>query len=297
MFATLADFDPITAAAVLARAAVSIAEEDNPAAEEHLPDERVLRQALLSEVRRTIGVRSDDCSPETLERVADVLDAEADRLIGPTDEGRALERLAISGDLPSDLYQVNVIPNIAEFHGKHFQKEEARIRQTVKSPDQEMHYGPSADATQPALISLFSKSFDDRFSYRSFILLVAGQRRGIYLDVHQAWRIYRDVVNIDGAKTLVDVLRRFSEKYGVELEVGGKRGKFVIIADIDNNRPISTQIKMDTLAPRRQGKNERRTATFSVFVQKKPMGGAEQAVFAIAADLDMYRDTLQQRGW
>jgi hypothetical protein len=39
-------------------------------------------------------------------------------------------------------------------------------------------------------------SYPDQYPMRSFVMLVAGQRHGVKLDVHQAWRVYPDIAGM-----------------------------------------------------------------------------------------------------
>jgi hypothetical protein len=107
MIRTIAKLDALTAAGILARAALDLENEGNPAAEAVLEGESGLRSAILREVRDQLGVRQDDDSPEAIAKIAEFLDDEADVIIGPLDEEGALRRLAESGDLPSDRETLN----------------------------------------------------------------------------------------------------------------------------------------------------------------------------------------------
>src|SRR3989344_6183160 len=101
MISTLEKFDNVTAAGILARAALSIEDQDNPAGTPKLPEEMGLRLTVLIEARRMLGVLPNDQSPQTLERLGEILDTECESLIGQTNSNLALRRLSARGELPS----------------------------------------------------------------------------------------------------------------------------------------------------------------------------------------------------
>jgi hypothetical protein len=215
MIEALDKFDPRTAVGILARAALALEGAGNPAAEPKIPDEEIIRDALLREARTRLGIGLRDNRPEVLERLGDWLDQESDLLIGPPDVQSALARLAAEGTLPSDLYQLNIIPQVMGVYGQNFEFERRLIEKTVRSPDQEYHYGaPVGNEPIPAMISLFARGFETPWPFKNFMMLVCGLRAGTILHVHQAWRIYPSLFNIDDAKTLVNVLRCFADYYG-----------------------------------------------------------------------------------
>jgi hypothetical protein len=299
MISALSEFDKVTAAGLLARAALAMQHQENPAVAYKLPNEERLRQAVFTEARQVLGVPQDDDSPQTLERLGDILDSESESLIGPVDSEAALTRLAEKGELPSDLFQIEVIDDIKDFHGKRYPAELELIQKTVRSPDQEQHFGPpDAAPGKPVLISLFAKHFPNQYPLRSFTMLVVGQRNGLVLYVHQAWRIYADVVDLNGIKDLVDMLRRFSDVFGVEIELGDQKGRFILLADLPagtTSLEASMRVKpeYDRFSPRAS----RRTYTMTMLTQSHPGGATQQAALAVGIDFTRYAGLLKNRGW
>ena len=296
MISTLEKFDNVTAAGILARAALSIEDQDNPAGTPKLPEEMGLRLTVLIEARQMLGVLPNDQSPQTLERLGEILDTECESLIGPTDSDLALKRLSERGELPSDLFEIRIIPNIEQFHGRKYPQEKQLIESTIQSPDQEQHFGPPASADEPFLISLFAKHIPHQYPLKSFTMLVAGQRKGLVLDVHQAWRIYPDIVNLRGVTDLVDMLRRFSDFFGAEIELGGKKGHFILAADIPKGQDIQTTFNMNVDVGT-SGMKSRKLITVTSFVQRNPMGGLNQVALATGINLNQYAEVLKSRGW
>jgi len=295
MISALQQFDDITAAGILARAALAI--DDNPAGSYRLPGEAELRNAVISEARLAHGLDPDDRTPKTLEQLGDILDFERETLIAPTNANAALERLSERGHLPSDLFKIEIIPNISNFHGRKYPAEEKIIAETVRSPDREQHYGPPARPEEPFLISLFAREYRNKFPLRTFTMLVAGQRKGLSLAVHQAWRVYPSEVNLEGTSSLVDMLQRFSDSFGAEIQIGNQRGHFILAAALPQNQPISASWRLMQGEPQRIGRKEKHVITVTCFAQRGPQGQATQAALAVGIDLNRYQRVLESKGY
>lgn len=293
MFSSLTRFDSVTAAGILARMALCIEDDGNPACEERVPNEAAIRAAVLQEAYKAIGLSPEDRSCAANEKLAELLDQESDTLLDLGDPEETLGKLGSRGELPSDLYRVQINLEVARFYGARYLAEEARIKEAVRSPDMEQHYGESKEEGKPVLISLFAKHFtDSKFSLRSFTLLVAGQRSGRNLNVVQVWRIYGDVVDTNNISGLVTLLERFAEVFGISVNVNGKQAKFFLSEDIDGSvSDITTSIDM----PLTKAGGELR-ANIVQFVQTSPSGRIEAAL-VVAIDIAKYQKLLKTRGW
>jgi hypothetical protein len=293
MISALQSFDEITAAGILARAALAI--HYNPAGAMNLvPNEQQVREAVLQEAAERNGVFGDRASPDWIEKISEILDRERDALIEPKDVRPALERLSTRGTLPSDLFEVNILHDIPKFHLGNYPREENYILATVKTPDKEQHFGPPSVEGQPFLVSLFAKHFADKFPLRSFTMLVAGQRNGLALDVLQAWRIYPDF-DVQGADTLVDMLRKFSDQFGVEVTVGEQKGHFILTAQTD--REISAEWNVNEGETAKKGNQQHRSISVSFFRQVNPVTKLAQSSLIVAIDLNKYRRFLESRNY
>jgi hypothetical protein len=156
------------------------------------------------------------------------------------------------------------------------------IEDSVHHLDRQQHFGPPAKPREPFLISLFAKWFRDEFPFKSFLMLVAGQRRGQSIEVHQAWRLYPSYVKFSDEMDLVDLLRSFADTYGVDLAVGGYTGHFILAAEIDSPAQITVRVPDNT------------TATVSHFWQADPKTGKRQAALIVGINLDLYERTLRK---
>lgn len=298
MITTISKFDHLTAAGLLARAALSVMDKDNPAGAYKIENEQLIRNHLLVEIRTKLGIKADDQTPVSLEKITQRLDDESDCLIGAIDEHAALETVSNQGFLPSDLFSVVVHVNLEKNLGKRFAHESKLISDTVKSPDQEQHYGEPIGPDEPFLISLFAKTFTNKFPLRSFTLLVAGQRQGLQLVVHQAWRIYADQVDLRGASDLVTMLERFTDKFGAEIEINGQKGHFFKVLNLPDGVQTLPEVKI-TLNKINQGKIVAEPAkhiTWTYFFQRNPKNGNLVASLGLAIDVKRYEKFIQERG-
>lgn len=284
MIEMLERYDRRVAAGVLARAALALENgEGGLAAKPLVENEPAVWAALVAQARATLGIRPGDDSPEVIERIGSYFDDESERLIGEPHTTAAFQRLIARGDYPSDLYDIRIISKIRDFFGKDFEREKGLIERTVRAPTREQHFGPHVIRNEPHLISLFARDFKTPFPYKNFTMLVAGGRgEENILHVHQAWRLYRSKVNLDGALDLVEWLHRFADIYGADISLDGQHGRFFLTA-----RSVAPQkIQFES-------GGKKRDVIVTQFFQREPTGGLHAAL-VVAIDLDLYRATLRK---
>jgi hypothetical protein len=267
-------FGRVAAAGLLARAALSLGY-----VEETKGEQEVIVAQLIDETRERLGISREDNEPGTLSRIADFLDLESDRLLSSTNVELALARLAERGDLPSDLYEIDIIKK-SDIYGSTFPLEKSLIETTIRDFPREQHYGPPRKPHDPAMISLFVRSFRTKWLLKDFVMLVAAKREGFKLYVHQAWRIYPSKVNMAGADNPVGLLQRFADVYGAEIEMGGRKGNFFFFSAT----PAPDTFRFKTDKPRQ--------ITVSQFAQNDSSGRPNSALI-VAIDLDKYKRTLK----
>jgi hypothetical protein len=286
MIEALEKLDKYAAVGVLARAALALESDGNPAAELRIEGEERLRSALWQEARGEVGVGLDDNRPEVIERLGKWLDDLSEQIIGPPDTRSALVRLAERGDLPSDLYQVEIVQNVLDIYGAQATLNRKLIEDTIRSPDLEQHYGLPGEPNEPALISLFYRAFRTPWPVKDFSLLVSAQRgEGLLLHVNQAWRVYPFIVNIRGVGSdLVKTLEQFANVYGADIDYGGRKGHFFVLV----NEPIPSGFSI-----RVEGKKPIR-ANVSGFEQVDSITEQERASLVVSIDLDRYRADLKR---
>jgi hypothetical protein len=284
MMSVLQNFDKVAAAGILARAALSLAYAASPAMSAVAGEDRV-RASIIEEARNQLGLKSDDYEVDAIERIADYLDAESDKLIAPPDLTSAYARLSERGDLPSDLYQIEISANVKDLHGKGFPLEKKLIETTIHTPTVEQHFGRSENPEEPAMASLFAKSFRTNWPMKDFVMLVSGIRDGTKLTVIQAWRIYTSRVDVSGVKEPLDWLKRFTDAYGAEIDIHGTKAKFFNYAQI--SKPLEKKIEVG-------GKGKPRQIIISDHTRW--VGGEPVASLITAIDSDKYRATLKALG-
>ncbi|HYF20819.1 MAG TPA: hypothetical protein VEA40_23330 [Ramlibacter sp.] len=294
MISALADFDPATAAGLLARAALAVEDDGNPQAQAVLPDEMDIRRAILDELFQKLDLDPRDTSSAVVERVSDALDAELDSFVGG-DTQQVLEQMAQRGAVPSDLFRLTISPDVQQLYQKKWHVQEKLILETIQDPDREQHFGESEEAGQPALVSLFAKFFPSPFPFRSFTLLVAGGRAGLNLDISQCWHVYADDVRLTGREDLIEVLRRFCDVFGLEFEANGRRTKFLLTQQASNS--LNIHVPPVTGFDARGRKVEKEVKYTAVVVRVTAATGEAISSLAIVVNLDRYRASLEKHGW
>ena len=293
MIDVLEKYDSVTAAGILARAAIAVDDADNPACAPRLAGELDIRALLLDGAKRNLADGAD---------VGEYLDALRESIASKVDSAYALTKLAEKGQLPSDLYLLQVIDDIKKFWGSRFDIERKLIEATVFTADREQHFGPPESRSKPFLISLFSKVFVNQNPTKTYTMLVAGQRKGTLLEIHQAWRLYHDLVDTSAAGSLVDLLGRFAGKYGIEVEVGNKKGHLILAEDIPKGDVVTMSYDVFQGVGRRTvgqgGVRVEHHVTVTCFVQQNPWGrDVNQAALVVGIDLNKYRKMLDLKGW
>ncbi len=298
MLSLLEKIDRDEAIGILARAALSIENEGNPESFFRSKKEEKLRDALIAEIKRKFDIDNDDFSEESMSFVANVLDEESDRLLVQRDEGAVVSRLSEKGTLPSDLYEIFVVDNIKDFHKHKFERELSYIVNTVHHSDSEQHFVD--DGINPPLVSLFSKKFEFKEVYKSFFMLVAGQRAGSRLDVHHAWRIYPDLIDVNSPKGLIGVLERFAGKFGVDIDVGGTRGKFIFVTDVadgKNDFEVKTTYESPVEHAFKTLKKYKPDVMITNFFSTSNVSGIRKASLSVGINLTKYEKLLKTRGY
>ncbi len=297
-FDGISSFDPVSAAGILARASMHLDDDANPAGEGRVAGEAEIRDRIMRQLRAFLGVRESDTSEHTRALLVDALDEAAEELLSPTDEQATLASLSNKGELPSDLYLVVLDSAVQEYLGSHFESESILVRQTVQSPDREQHFNAGADGEQGAtdvkntLISLFSRFFLSKFPARSFTLLVTGQRYGMTMRVVQALRIYSDVVDLNGTKDLLDMLQRFTNRFGTDVAINDSKPSAFLVSE--HTPDADNKLSWDFAIQKSEAKGDR--IWVSQFGGRLPGQNAFKAI-TTAINLDKYLRFVGSRGW
>lgn len=113
--------------------------------------------------------------------------------------------------MPSSLSPVASVPLILD--------------RAIKSPDDYQHpLSAKAAIADKDVISLFIREAPASRSGARHWLLVQTHRQGLTLVVQSAWHIFADSIDLENAKSPLDVLRAFAIKFGAHLYVEGHSG-------------------------------------------------------------------------
>lgn len=292
MLNSLAKFDPITAAGILARTAAFIDDEWNPSVREgRVEDEVHVRASVLRELRARLGVSENELSSDIRHRLAAELDAESESLLTPVDEGAVLESLGEKGALPSDLYRIHFDEGLKNNLSIKFEIEAQYIQDTVREAEREQHFDAAGSSGRATLISLFSRFYPNpKFPGRGFTFLVAGQRRGLDMNVTQSWRLYADLIDVSSAKDLLGVLKLFTDHFGYPVRIGDWVGSFLQldIPEVDGVTRFSVEIER----PKNKGE---RIATYQFGAKSKAEGTVK--LIAMGVNVGKYLKLVNSRGW
>jgi hypothetical protein len=267
------------AAAILSRAALDIETGGlNPAAFPTTPYEASIRERLIERLKSSFESTNDDNKTDLNEWILQRLDEATSELDPSQDEPAALERLILNAALPSDVYDVTFEQQAeAELFPMLPPNEREHVLEVIRSPGYEEDFGPSITPNAPSPVSLFGRWYDLGRPRDRFLLVVIGSRReNRRISVHHFWRIYPIDINICACKTLVDVIERFAEKYGADLEIAGWRGHFLRYMALPE---LSWKLNL----PNQKG---RRVMVF--VVTRHPTPQTTEFAFAIGVDLNAY---------
>jgi hypothetical protein len=185
-------------------------------------------QRLIQEIRVSLRLKRDDKSPQAMAKIYEYLAHEIERaaLMG-VDISEVKTRLGERGDLAPSLYKIeftDTFRNLSETRGI----EKRDVEQALRAPDFVQHLRPELLGIATAkLTSLYLKEFkNSQHPSNTYSLLVFCHRSGYVQKVGEAWRIFPSDVDTSTAKSPLDVLKAFVNKYGLEIEVGDRKGLF-----------------------------------------------------------------------
>jgi len=290
----LSEYDNVTAAGILARAALSLEDSNNPDAATRLPNERMIRAQLLEEIRRNLGIRHTIESRSDVEMIVDALDSESEKLFAPINQAAVLDNLSKKGELPADLYEVSVDEGIDDFFGKKAENEKKLIASTVKHGDEQQHFTQKhSEHGEIPLISLYCKHFENKYPARNFTLLVTGLRNGTLMSVSNAWRLYDDVfAKTKAAPTLLDLLETFANEYGMNVSTGGETDKLILQCQIRGKIEDNVNVELENPS----GRSKEFKFVISHFISQAK-NGQKWGSLVYAIDLNKYKRALLSHGW
>jgi hypothetical protein len=225
MLDALRSLDRRTAAGVLAQTALNLEGRGILGDEPLVENQRDLEQRVLDQLRLELHLHPEDCSENAVAMLAEAIDQKTDDLAGTTTP-EITEKLSAEGRLPSDIYEVDVNPQLAINYGERWAIESALTTETIRRPHQEQIVG--GDLTRPEIpaVTILARFFSHTFPAKSFWFLVLAERVKLRLRVVQVIRVYPIEVDLSECETLIDVVKAFSKKFGHVIEIDGQRETF-----------------------------------------------------------------------
>jgi hypothetical protein len=185
------------------------------------PVDQELLQRVLGEIEGSGGPlsRSD---PDV--RMARLFDRLAKELSGLSLKGRdsalIIDRLGSKGALPFGKYKIQVAREFRE-SANEFRVTVQQAKQFARVPTRVQHLEPQANELHFATaLTILSKVIADEGGKGPELILILGARRGRAIDLRSAWRIRRDAVPWNPNDDPYDVLLRFLDRFGIEIDDG-----------------------------------------------------------------------------
>jgi hypothetical protein len=225
---TLKHRSPAEAAAILASLTLSLSSEAEHSIEDSIDEN--LRSSLLSEVYRKLHISHTAQSESQKAELYRFLTKEmSNAALSATDTDEIKKRVGQRGDLRPDLYSIEIPPE-ARSLAKERLISLGEITSALEQPHEVEHLlsGVLSSANSENAISVYSQEQETVSTGEHSVLLVLSRRMGYHQQIMEPIRIYPSDVHINDVISPLDLLKAFIEKYGFELKVAGRTGKFFL---------------------------------------------------------------------
>lgn len=287
MLKTLSRYDTKTSAGILARTAMILDDNYNPLFTKTVKNEDIVRKSLLREICDEFPKEADYAKRNDL--IIKYIDNELDE-VSSIKNDNAIDRLSRTANLPSDLYQIEVIKNIRDFYKNNFKNEFKIITETVKNPESEFHFTNVTSSLNPSGISLFLRKYKDKYPYNNFNLLVVGQRKLKKFYVHQVWRLYDDIMDYNELNSLINLLEIFADNFGVDVRFRDKYSNFFLNEIAKSEKEFKVDVKNSLLSRDKKGNTHLTISHFSNELDDQQ----KKISMLLAIDLIKYRRYLER---
>jgi putative transposon-encoded protein len=217
MLQALEKLDPSRAASVLSLAARKFLPRPG---DDHTPNQA--DQAAAEDVIRELSTKAASSrKPQTEVNTAAVQEALSREissyLLGGVDSAEVRARVGEKGALSPSLYRVSFslrFENSVTLWGL----SKTYVVNAIAKCDQVQHFVSKIEAPNaPAHTSLFAQT--PPVKHDPYTILVKCQRSGDMLIVDEAYRVYHDEVDLIGSSSALDILKRFIDRVGREVEI------------------------------------------------------------------------------
>jgi len=248
-------------------------------------------EQVMGEIRQRLHLPATDESREAKTKVLQYLNTAMTELILRSANIPTIKaRLGQRGDLRPDSYKVKFGDSFDNGAGKRGIRR-AHVESALRAPDAVEHLLRELlpDAMYPAF-SLYLKHQGET-GVHAFSLLVMTQREGDTQSVETAWRVYHADVDLSQARSPLEVLRAFTEVYGMEFQVGDSPfAKFFLYST------VPWDDKTDTTFIGGRGPMENRIFEQHVIVRVDKSSRLIVVSLAYAIDIGRYTNDLRRHG-
>lgn len=288
MLDSLREYSKTGALGVLSQIASSFTPE-SPVESEQQPEQVDFQSpTVLQEIYKRLGLKMDDYSPEAKDKVLQfVSDQIRQTVLSGTDEDKIKSRLASKRILRPDLYVIS-IGDADWIGGRGIRRQQ--IHDAINYADRIEHVplnGMFSDDQEE--LSFYLQYVRGDESRRVFSLLVVASRKGYELKVIDALRVYPSDVEVANTSEPIDMLKKFVEKYGLVMTVGGAQSKFFLLARFEKPRIIGNE------QPIIEGHNQNGDSFQSIMILKDEPH-MHEVVMAYAVNETIYRRGLKRHG-
>lgn len=174
----------------------------------------------LAHVAKTLGVSVEalqstggELRSRAVELLVDVLKRSS---LQDTRGKAAKEGLGEAGLLPTSQYSIRFNDLFTAFEA--LGERRSHVEQVMRAPHSVEHLSRNDETGNIEGNSLFARSIVPTKG-KEFLQLVIAHRQGSLLSFAGAWRIYSELVDWDTTKSLLHVLEKFVERYGIDFSV------------------------------------------------------------------------------
>jgi hypothetical protein len=244
---------------------------------------------VMSEVHKKLNLSPEDKTPEARYKILNLLSNEMSRVaFSEVDEKVVKARVGQRGDLRPGLYEV-IIPQSARDELAKWGIRPNHVRSAIDNPTYFEHLLPENHGlSKDSAISLFAKEIvTGQNKIDNHFLLVLTIRRGYEQIVHWAFRIYPSDVDLSEIRSPLDMLKAFTNKYGLNIQIGTQTGKFIHLAIVENSKiALQTELLRVLEATVSEGGLYWMTRETNV--------GTTEIAIAFAIDISMYELDLKK---
>ena len=201
---------------------------------------KLLRESVLVETRKTLGLDEEDDSLEARSRILSFLgDQISENVLNQIDLDDVETRLGLKGHISPDRYQIN-FTNYFRQAMAYFRVTEEEVNQTLTQPNGLQHLAPEKEQDgSPAGASLYVRNFDQ--GKNKHLLLILSKRKGKTQAPFCAWRVFYSDVDLMTVRTPVEALKAFTDVYGLRFQLGDLRpAKFYLRETV--KAPVGLQV-------------------------------------------------------